>query len=198
MKRADAKYKWDLSPLFKSDTDPKIKKERYILQKKAYSFISKWKDRIDYLEDPKVLKEALDEYENWVHYFGAEGDQGYYFGLRNAQDENNPDIKASLNSITSFATKIENDIQFFGIRIAKIPPKKQKEILAYKPLKPYRHFLEKSFEEAKYLLSEPEEKIMNIKAPTSHSNWVRMTSSLLAKEENEIIDTSHKHKTKNF
>ena len=198
MKRADAKYKWDLSPLFKSDTDPKIKKERYILQKKAYSFISKWKDRIDYLEDPKVLKEALDEYENWVHYFGAEGDQGYYFGLRNAQDENNPDIKASLNSITSFATKIENDIQFFGIRIAKIPPKKQKEILAYKPLKPYRHFLEKSFEEAKYLLSEPEEKIMNIKAPTSHSNWVRMTSSLLAKEEKEILDTSHKHKTKNF
>ena len=43
------------------------------------------------------------------------------------------------------------------------------------------------FAESKYLLSEPEEKIMNLKSPSSHANWVKMTSGFLAKEERTVI-----------
>ena len=52
---------WDLSPLFKSDNDPRIEKERKIVEKESYKFINKWKSRKDYLKKPSVLKQALDE-----------------------------------------------------------------------------------------------------------------------------------------
>ena len=105
--------------------------------------------------------------------------ESYYFWLRSQQDQNSPETKARLKKIDDFAVKIQNEIQFFYLRIAKIPQKSQKKFLNYKGLKDYRHFLERTFEEAKYLLSEPEEKLMNLKAGPAYENWVKMTSAFL-------------------
>jgi oligoendopeptidase F len=178
---------WNLEKLFSSDDNPAIEKKRKSLAKKSYAFIDKWKDRSDYLEDPATLKLALDEYELWKRQYGSEGDEGYYFWLRTTQDQNDPGLKAKFNIIENFSKKIENDIQFFSLRIAKIPPKKQEKFLRYPPLNAYRHYLERIFAESKYLLSEPEEKILNLKSSTSHSNWVKMTSGFLAGEERRVV-----------
>lgn len=192
------KTTWDLSPLAREDNDPKIENKRKILEEKSYKFINKWKDRNDYLEDPAILKEALDEYELWQRNYGASGDEGYYFWLRGTQDENSPEIKARFNKIIEFATKIENDIQFFVLRVSKISEERQKEFLNYAELAPYRHFLEKLFMESKHILTEPEEKILNLKSQTSHSNWVKMVSGFLSKEEAEVFEESGERKLKNF
>ena len=178
---------WNFGTLFSGDDDPAIEKKRKSVEKKSYTFINAWKDRTDYLRDPSTLKKALDEYELWKRNYGSEGDEGYYFWLRTTQDQNNPALKAKFNTVDNFSKKIENDIQFFPLRIAKIPPKKQKKFLHYPPLKAYRHFLERIFAESEYLLSEPEEKILNLKSTTSHSNWVKMTSGFLAGEERRIV-----------
>lgn len=178
---------WNLKHLFDNDNDPKIEKQRKIVEKKSYAFINKWKDRKDYLKDPAILKKALDEYEQWKRDYGSDGNEGYYFWLRTAQDQNNPNLKAKFNKIEHFSKKIENDIQFFYLRIAKVPEKLQKKFLGYNVLKDYKHFLERIFSQSKYLLSEPEEKILNLKTPSSYSNWVKMTSSFLSKEEKEIV-----------
>ena len=114
---------WNFGKLFSSDDDPAIEKKRKSLEKKSHAFINKWKDRTDYLRDPAILKQALDEYELWKRQYGSEGDEGYYFWLRTTQDQNNPQLKAKFNTIDNFSKKIENDIQFFPLRIAKIPPK---------------------------------------------------------------------------
>ncbi|MBU3924642.1 hypothetical protein KJ854_01765, partial [Patescibacteria group bacterium] len=76
---------WNLKPLFKSDNDPAMAKERKIVERESYKFIDKWKDRADYLENPSVLKEALDEYEVWLRNYGTDGKEGNYFHLRTAQ-----------------------------------------------------------------------------------------------------------------
>jgi oligoendopeptidase F len=178
---------WNFGTLFSSDDDPAIEKKRKSLEKKSYAFINAWKDRTDYLRDPAALKKALDEYELWKRHYGTEGDEGYYFWLRTTQDQNNPALKAKFNTIDNFSKKIENDIQFFPLRIAKVPPHEQEKFLQYPPLKPYRHFLERIFAESEYLLSEPEEKILNLKSTTSHSNWIKMTSGFLANEERRIV-----------
>ncbi|KKS22417.1 MAG: hypothetical protein UU80_C0007G0001, partial [candidate division WWE3 bacterium GW2011_GWA1_41_8] len=140
MADADKDYTtWNLTPLFNSDDDPRIDDEKELILQNAYKFINKWKDRSDYLQEPVVLKEALDEYEEWDRKWGTSGDQGYYFGLRRSQEQDNAHLKAVTNKIKDMSIKIANDIQFFTIRLAKIPEDKQKEFLEYEPLSPYKH-----------------------------------------------------------
>ena len=183
----DTKHtKWNLNPLFSSDDDPSMEKEREEVKKKSYEFIEKWKNKKEHLKDPKVMKEALLEYDNWQKNYGVDGKEGFYFWLRTSQDNNDPKLKAKFNKIAEFGKKIHNDIMFFELDIAKIPEDEQKKFLDSEDLKDYKHFLERIFQNAKYLLSEPEEKILALKSDTSHSNWVDMTEAFLAKEEREI------------
>jgi oligoendopeptidase F len=71
-------------------------------------------------------------------------------------------------------------------------------LLLHAALKDYRHFLERIFADSKFLLTEPEEKILNLKSPTSYSNWVKMTSGFLAKEERIVILDDGGKGTKTF
>ncbi len=112
---------WDLNKLFKNDDDPGIEEDRKTVEQKSYAFINKWKNRKDYLKEPAVLRQALDEYEAWKRTYGTDGNAGYYFWLRTQIDRNNPELKARFNKIEEFSRKLENDIQFFHLRIAKIP-----------------------------------------------------------------------------
>lgn len=189
---------WNLTPLFARDDDPGMEEKRRVVEHRSYDFIYRWKDRDDYLRDPLVLKEALDQYEQWRRDCGSEGDEGYYFMLRTAQDQNDPRLKARLNKIEEFGRKIENDMQFFHLRIAKIPAGEHAGFLDCPELGPYRHFLERVFAQAQYLLSEPEEKIMNLKSVPAYANWVRMTSGFLAKEEREVLDEDGARKKMSF
>jgi oligoendopeptidase F len=190
--------KWNLGLLFKGDDDPLMVKRRKEVEKANYAFINKWKERKDYLRDAKVLKEALDEYETLAENFGTTGDEGYYLWLRTQQDQNDSKLKAKFNKLEEFSKKIENDIQFFTLRLARIPVEQQKIFLNAKELEKYRHLLEKMFENAKYLLSEPEEKLMNLKSTSAYSNWVKMVSGFLAKEEREVLNEKGKKEKKNF
>ena len=189
---------WNFKALFDGDNDLLMEQKRTVIEQKSYAFINKWKNRVDYLRDPALLRTALDEYEAWNRHYGTDGDEGYYFMLRTQQNQNDPVLKAKYNKIEEFSRKITNDIQFFHLRISKIPPKHQRTFLDFVPLRKYRHFLERIFAESRYLLSEPEEKILNLKAPTSYSNWVRMTSGFLVKEVREVYAEDGKKGTKTF
>ena len=189
---------WNLKPLFLGDNDPRIEKSRKLVEKKSHAFINAWKDRTDYLEDPVILRRALDQYESWKRQYGTDGDEGYYFWLRTHQDQNNPKVKARFNKIDEFSKKLENESQFFYLRIARIQPERQKRFLEHEGLAKYRHFLERIFAEARYHLSEPEEKILNLKSATSSSNWTRMTAGFLSKEERDVVTEEGKRKAMPF
>lgn len=188
MTRTDTtrRFVWNLADLFAGDDDPRIPEKRAEVERRSSAFIAKWNDRTDYLHDPAVLREALDDYEAWLRLSGADGDEGYYFWLRTQQDLNSPALKAAYNKVEDFSRRIHNDLQFFHLRISKIPEAEQQKFLESPGLADYRHFLSRLFAEARYLLSEAEEKIMNLKASTSYGNWVRMTAGFLAKEERTL------------
>lgn len=191
-------FVWNLTPLAQYDDDPALERQRKVVEKKSYAFIEKWEDRTDYLRDPLILKQAMDEYEAWSRNCGTDGDIGYYFFLRTQQDQNDPPLKAKSNNADEFSRKILNEIQFFHLRISKIPVKYQKMLVEHRSLKEYRHYLERAFAESRYLLSEPEEKILNLKSPSAYSNWVKMTSGFLAKEEGAVIEEKGVKETKSF
>ena len=189
---------WNLKPLFAGDNDPRIEESRKRVEKMSYEFINAWKDRTDYLEDPAILRQALDQYESWKRKYYTDGDEGYYFWLRIHQDQNDPRLKARFNKIDEFSKKLENESQFFYLRIARIKPELQKRFIEYEGLARYRHFLGRIFAESRYHLSEPEEKILNLKSATSSSNWTRMTSGFLSKEERAVFTEEGKRKVMPF
>ncbi len=192
------KTEWNLKPLFKNDNDPEIKKRRKFIERESRKFINKWGKRDDYLKNPSILKQALDEYKKWKENCAGGGMEEYYFWLKSEKNQTDPEIKARYNQIQEFANKIGNDMQFFYLRVAKIPVNSQNKFLKYPGLKNYKHFLEMAFAESKYLLSDVEEKIMNLKSAPAHSNWVKMTSEFLSKEERIIFFGRNKKEKKNF
>src|SRR5664279_2785160 len=89
-------------------------------------------------------------------------------------------------------------MQFFELRLGKIEKAKQKIFLKDPALQEYKHFLEKIFRQAAYVLSEAEEKIINLKEDSSHMKWEQMLSGFLSKEEREIVTESGKKEKLNF
>jgi oligoendopeptidase F len=189
---------WDLSPLFANDDDPKMAEDQSAVERLSSAFIHKWKDRDDYTSDPAALFEALTEYESWALAAGTSGVVGYYFWLRTQQNESSPELKARWNKLEEFSTKIANDMQFFTHRISLIPIDKHDVLLNNEKLLPYRHFLQRLFAEARFLLSEPEEKIMTLKSSVAHDKWESMLSSFLSKELRPVEDEDGSTKEKTF
>lgn len=190
------KIKWNLELLYKNEQE--IKEQEKEVIDVSNTFINKWKDRKDYLTDETILKQALDDYIFWIKNFGANAKASYYYSLKLSLDENNPTLKAKDNLTTDSALKIQNDIQFFELNLAKISTDKQKQFLSSANLAPYKHFLEKLFSLSKHLLSDSEEKIINLKSVSGYSNWVQMLSGLLSDEEDIIKNKKGKPETKNF
>lgn len=191
------KTDWNLGLLFKG-SDSEMEKEKKIISQENYKFINKWKDKSDYLKDPAVLKTALDEYEELNRNFGTSGSAGFYFYLKSYLDQNDPKIKARMKNIQDFSIKIGNDLQFFEHNIAKIPTGIQSQFLTYEGLQEYKHFLEKLFNQAKHLLSDAEEKILNLKQAPSYDNWVKMVSGFLSKEERVVLNEQGKKEKKSY
>jgi oligoendopeptidase F len=183
---------WKFDKLIPNESQAEINKELEGAKQANETFVAKWKERYDYLKDPKILKEALDEYEALMSKWGNDGKAGYYIHLKETLNQGNAEIKAQYNKIDEFGKKLANEIQFFEIRIAKITFEEQQKFLDFEELKPYKHFLERLFAESKYILSEAEEKILNLTSATSHSNWVKMTEAFLSKEEREVLNDEGK------
>ena len=191
------KTEWDLSLLYKDENDLKIESDFENVEKNSYVFINKWKDREDYLNDEKILKEALDEYEVWARNYGCCSSQSYYFWLRISVDQNNGDLKAKYNKINDLSTKIRNDVSFFELNIGKISKENQNLFLNSIVLKDYKNFLNNIFNNSKYWLSLQEEKIMNLKDKTSSENWANLMDELLSKEERSVFN-GESFENKNF
>jgi len=188
---------WDLSPIMQDAGEENIKKELREVRGANADFIKKWKNRDDYLKKPAVLKEALDDLEKISRNYGSSGNPGFYFGLLSSLRQDDTNVKAKLNQIDEASTKIQNDTLFFSLNISKIPKEEQAKFLGALELAEYKHFLESAFESAKYILTEPEEKIMNLKSPMAHGYWEQMIETLLSKQERKVV-IDGKEETKNF
>lgn len=175
---------WNLS-LALPDTSPEnIAKLQKQSEKLITTFASKYSQDKSFLHDPSVLLQSLTDYENILATDPA-NQLGQYFGLSHALDQSNPELLSQLSILRSWSTTLANKIQFYTLDLAKISVAKQKEFLSLIALSHYHKFLARLFETAKYNLTEPEEKILNITHPFAKSNWVSLTARLLSEEKPE-------------
>jgi oligoendopeptidase F len=185
---------WNLGHLEKGESFDE-KRKRW--DEETKKFLSKWKSRKDYLEDPEVLREALDDYEGWADLYGPSTDEYsspssseevYYYWLKTQLNENDGEFKAKFNKADEKGKELGNSLSFFKISLSKISPEQQKIFLKNSTLKKYGHFLERIFQKSKHMLGEKEEEIMSLKSSSSYSYWQRMVSEFLSKEEREVLD----------
>jgi oligoendopeptidase F len=198
MAKPTFKSSWDLTLLLSSEDPTLIAQEQQRIENAVELFCKHWEKQTDYLRQPEYLKKAVDEYEKLQATTGIDGNIGYYFWLRSQVDQNDPQVKARFNQIDEFGNKMRNKIQFFELRISRIASKDQQKFLKDPLLKEYKHYLERLFVQSRYLLSEDQEKILNLKSASAYSNWVKMTSSFLAKEERVVLDEDNNKQNQNF
>lgn len=183
---------WNLKPLFSGDNELAVEKVRKETETATARFVKIWEKREDYLQNPIILAEALKDYEKWQRNFGGHSREVYYFSLRLAQDQTNPKVVAYYLQAVARAKKTQNEMRFFGLKVAKIPKENHKTFLENNALKNYCHYLKRLFAESDYLLSEKEEKILSLTATPAHESWVRMTETALSKESKKILTESGK------
>ncbi|KKS02738.1 MAG: Oligoendopeptidase, pepF/M3 family [candidate division WWE3 bacterium GW2011_GWC2_41_23] len=189
----EMKKEWNFGLLYRNADKKDLEAELVNLD-----FSAKWKGRTDYLEDPEVLKQLLDEDERISATIGTSGKPGYYYWLKYQLEQQNSEIKAELSKIDDIGTFLENELEFITQGISRIPAEKQPLFLNYPGLSGYKHLLQRLFDSAKYLLTEPEEKILNLTAKTAQGNWVSMISDFLSREERKILDEADKEKEANL
>jgi oligoendopeptidase F len=180
--------KWNLKLLYKDLDDPQIKKDIQTSEEAIRKFVHRWEKNKKYLDDPKVLREALDEYEYLNSEYGILTKPYYFTLLSKELDLNNKELKARLNKLSNKATKLGNELQFFEIKLSKVSKEKQDEFVNSKELKDYKHYLETLFANSKYILSDNEEKVFSLTAKASFSNWVNMIEELLSKQSLNVLD----------
>ena len=179
---------WNLKLLYNDINDKDIQRDIDESKKNVKLFVKKWKNNNEYLKNPKTLSIALKEYEELMQEYGICTKPSYYLFLAREIDQGNPILKSKENLLHSTCLELENSIQFFLLNISKIPKENQKQFLESEDLKIYKHFLLSSFNQAKYLLTDKEEKIFNLESKTSHANWINMLSELLQKQSIKILN----------
>jgi len=194
----EIKKEWNFGLLYRNADKKALAEELEEIKRRNLDFSAKWKARNDYLEDPAMLEQALDEYEVIAATIGASGKPGYYYWLKYQLDQQNTEIKAELSKIDDLGTLIENELEFFIQGISRIPADKQEIFLNFPGLFKYKHLLQSLFAAAKYLLTEPEEKILNLTGKTAQGNWVDMISDFLSREERKVLQENGDEKEISF
>jgi oligoendopeptidase F len=180
---------WDLSQLGSGINDNEFKIERELMEKKYKAFAQKWKKDKSFLTDEKNLKKALHEYEILS---GLGTKELTYIYLMRQVDSSNIDLQKAEKKAEEFFQNLAKEIRFFILEIGVIEAKKQKQFLNSSLLKNYKHFLENTFDQSKYRLSEKEEHILSVKSGVSHGNWQSMLEQFISKETRQVLVPENK------
>lgn len=177
------KYKteWDLSNIYKGDIKKEVAKDLAKIKSAYLKFAKKYRKDKKHLKNPKALLIALEEFEKLSKNISGERPY-FYYAYRKEINNADPEAEAELNKLAEFFANLGNEVEFFMLEIAKVPKDVQKRFLNSKELKPLKYLLEKLFENAKHYLTEPEEKILNLKSQTSRGMWVSGFEKLLSNQ----------------
>lgn len=174
------KLSWQVEQLYTSTKDPAIERDQKKSDLAVSAFARKYRKNKKHLKSAPALAKALLEYEKLLLLPSVRA--SYYVFFRKDLNIEDKEAEALGAKLEERSTKRGNQILFFTLEIGKIPKVTQKKFLASPVLKPYRYWLGQLFENAKYDLSEAEEKILSLKSDVSHGRWIQATDNILNKK----------------
>lgn len=171
---------WNLGLMYSGLDDPKIDQDTAAYSAAMKAFADKWQADKSYLADSAKLLEALNDYEALFADFG-ELTPAYYVYLSSKLEENNAEFKGKLERLNDVEKEAIDRIRFFEISLGKIDPGLQSQLLQNAGLAKYKHFLDRIFTNAKYILSEAEERVITEYSGPIYA-WGKMRTGLLSAE----------------
>ena len=198
--------RWDLSDLYESPEDGRIKSDLKRAELKALVFEKKYKRSMEKLASSKTgrldLVKLLKEYKQIVTLLTK---PLVYAHLYFAEKTSTPDRGAFLQRIRTSITEIKSHILFWETYWNLLRPKTAKALMKSPQLDSDRHYLEYTRNYAPHTLSEPEEKILSAKSDTSNNAFSRLFDETVnnipfymqlegkkvKKTESEILSLSH-------
>lgn len=171
---------WNLSELYSGPDDPNIERDLQEAEQRVNEFADKWRPRVDYLVNPGVLREALDELEVLNRAVGTGDRPGYYVALAKAIDTSDAALKSLEATIDKRSTVMGNSLEFFWLAVGRIEATMQQQMLASAVLEPYHVRLSLRFEAAAHDLDESVEVALNDILPLATSSWTSMVNEALS------------------
>lgn len=164
---------WDLNDLYTGVNDPRITSDLASALERARRFEAAYRGRIDVPDgpDPGLLLEATVESESLYEQMDR---PLVYAHLLHAAKTDDPPRGALLSRTREQRTVINKHLIFFDLEWLKLDEESARRVLADARLAKYRHYLENKRIYRPHVLSEPEEKILDDKAITGRSAFVRL------------------------
>lgn len=170
--------KWDLSDLFSGIDDPKIDRALEDVHERSKAFAEKYRGR---LTEPDLsaymLFDMISEYEQLAV---ALTKPANYAHLVYSTDTASSEVGAFLQRIEERTTEIGLETMFFGLELLEIEEGKMDELLAEPVLTKYKHYIQSTRVFKDFMLSEPEERIMEEMRASGGRAFGRLHSEVLA------------------
>lgn len=180
-RRPLARYRtaWDLAGLYyKNAQDPRIEHDLRAAEKAYAAFRRAWHGA-DFAADEKTLRSALADYEKLIGRPEITR-PGRYFELRRALNVNDAEAARSLAKIEKRLREAGDQILFFPLRLGRLPQEAQRRYLALPALAHFRYYLKTLFAAARHDLSEPEERIIRLKARAASGMWYEAVEKIVS------------------
>ncbi len=180
MKSTTYKTEWDLTQFYKSAKDPRIEADQKKADATIAAFAAKYRKNKKHLSSAGALATALRDYESLMQ--GRATHAPFYAHYRKDLDVRDTEATALAAKLEERGVRRMNQVLFFTLELGKIPKKQQTLFLRAPALAEYRYWLSQVFENARYTLSEAEEKILMLKSDVSFGRWVEATENVLHKK----------------
>jgi len=167
---------WDLSGLYSSINDSKIKADFTALEKGIYAFKAAYSGKIDQISGD-LLAKAVAEYEEIVDLSGRLSSYAY---LLFAENSENQDYGAFYQNTMEAITALDSEILFFALAINKLSDADFNDKLNSAKLAHYRSWLDNLRVMKPHQLADELEKLLLEKSVSGRSAWMRLFDELQA------------------
>src|SRR5829696_7584564 len=167
---------WDLEPLARGEGAAGVRALLDEATSRAEAFATAHAGRVAEL-DAAGLRVAMEELAALHELVGRAGS---YASLRFAVDTTAPEHGALLQEVQERATAIQTTLLFFELEWAALDDAQAEALLADPALGFCAHHLRSERRYRPYLLSEPEERVLNEKALSARSAWARLFAELMS------------------
>jgi len=167
---------WDLEPLVRGEGEAGARALLDEAAARAETFAAAHAGKVAEL-DADGLGAAMEELAAISELVGRAGS---YASLRFAVDTADPAFGALLQHVQERGTAIQTTLLFFELEWAALDDERAEALLADPGLAFCAHHLRSERRYRPYLLSEPEERILNEKAISARSAWTRLFAELMS------------------
>ena len=175
---------WDLEPLARGAGEAGVRALLAEAAARAEAFAARHAGKVAEL-DAAALRAAMEELAAISELVGRAGS---YASLRFAVDTADPAFGALLQHAQERATAIQTTLLFFELEWAALEDGRAEALLADPGLAFCAHHLRSERRYRPYLLSEPEERILNEKAISARGAWTRLFAELMSTTKVALAD----------